>query len=189
MYTDVQLLNLGLSKIAANRIARIDPPRTPLEAFCATLYPQVKKVELTKRRWVFATEDDYLLTLATTLTDVRQPYKFQLPNDCLRPIRTKRTEWKQRGRFLFSCYSTLKIDYIRDADEDEFDPLFNEVLACKIALESVEYVTQSTSKKQAALQEYKEAVDIAGQANAFVIGTEDVTGDDDDSPWIAARHG
>lgn len=190
MFTDVQIINIGLSKISANRIARIDPPKTPLEAFMASNYPHWKRVELTKRRWVFALVDDYTLTVSETLTNVAQPYKYALPTDCLRPVRTKCTEWKQRGRFLFSAYSTgLKISYIRNADESEFDPLFNDVLAAAIALGSYEFVTQSTSKGQMAAQLYKDAVDIAGQANAFTIGSEDVGSDDDNFDWLTSRYG
>lgn len=189
MLTDVEIINLGLSKIAGNRVSRIDPARTPLEAYMAVNYPHWKRVELSKRRWVFALVDDALLTLNATLSEVDRPYKFALPIDCLYPVRTKSTEWVQRGRYIYSGYSTLKISYIRNAPESEFDPLFNEVLACKIAFESCEYVTQSNTKKDAARADYDEAVKIAGSANAFVIGSEDINTDDADYDWVAARHG
>lgn len=189
MLTDVEIINLGLSKIAANRVSRIDPARTPLEAYMATNYPHWKRVELSKRRWVFALVDDYQLTQTAVLTNVERPYKYAIPIDCLYPVRNKSTEWVQRGRFIYSAYSTLKISYIRNAPESEFDPLFNEVLACKVAYESVEYVTQSNSKKDAARADYEDAVRIAGSANAFVIGSEEINTDEQDYEWISARHG
>lgn len=188
MTTDVGVINLGLSKISASRIARINPAKTPLETYMALNYPRWKRYELSRRRWVFAFEENYTLTLNETLTNTCQPYKFLLPNNCLRPIREKGTEWKQRGKFLLSACPTLTIDYIRDAPEVEFDPLFEEVLACKVAYESAEYVTQSNTKKQSAGQDYQDAVSSAGQANAFVIGPEDISGDDENFSWLSARY-
>lgn len=188
MLTDVQIINLGLAGISSSRISRIDPPRTPLEVFVAANYAQQKRSELSKRRWVFATVDNYTLTLNATLTDVEQPYKYILPIDCLRPIRNKDTEWKQRGRSLYSAYPTLKLDYIRNALESEFDPMFNDVLARRIGMDSVEFVTQSNSKKADAKDDYKEAVAEAAKANAFVIGPEDIGSDDSDFSWVTSRY-
>lgn len=187
MFTVVQIINLGLSKIASSRVSRIDPPVSSLERFVAEGYPHWKRSELAKRRWVFATEDNYLLTRTETLENVDKPHKFQLPVECLRPIRGKRTEWKQRRRFLYSDYDTLRVSMIMNVDETEFDPLFVEVLAARIALESVEYVTQSNTKKADVEALYRVAVSEAGQANAFVIGPEDVSEDDNDFPFITSR--
>lgn len=188
MLTDVQIINLGLSKIAASRINRIDPARTPLETYMAGNYPQWKREELTKRRWVCALEENYTLTLTDTLTETDKPYRYLLPANCLRPIRGKCSEWRQAGRSLYSAYPTLKIDYIRNISESEFDPLLNEVLACKIAMESCEYVTQSNNKKADAESKYDRAVSTAAQANAFVIGPEDIASDDNDYSWVTARY-
>lgn len=189
MFTDVQIINLGLSKITSSRINRIDPAVTPLEKYMAANYQHWKRSELTRRRWVFATEDDYALTKVATLENVSQPYKYALPINCLRPVREKRTEWKQRGRFLYSAYDSLKISYIRNASEDEFDPLFEEVLACAIGKNANEYVNQSNTKYANAKAAYDEAVNDAAKANAFVIGPENINSDDDfEGSWLTARH-
>lgn len=188
MFTDLQVINLGLGKIAASQISRIDPPVSSLEKFCANGYPHWKPSELAKRRWVFATAIDYVLPQVAYLEDTDQPYKYELPANCLRPIRVKRTEWIQRKRFIHSAYEGLKISYIEDVPASGFDPLFVEVLACRVALESVEYVTQSNTKKADAAQLYKMAVSEAAQNNAFVIGPEDIQDDDNVFPWLTARY-
>lgn len=188
MLTDVQIINLGLSKIASSRVNRIDPARTPLETYMAGNYPQWKREELTKRRWVCAMEENYTLTLTNTDETADKPYRYLLPANCLRPVRTKYSEWNQAGRSLYSTCPILKIDYIRNIPESEFDPLLNEVLACKIAMESCEYVTQSNSKKEDAERKYDRAVATAGQANAFVIGPEDIASDDGDYSWVSVRY-
>lgn len=188
MLTDVQIINLGLSKGAASRVNRIDPARTPLETYMAQNYPQWKRSELAKRRWVFATVEDYPLTLLAEDGPGSKKYKFTLPIDCLRPIRGKRTEWVQRGRNIYSAYETLSIDYIRNVPESEFDPLFNDVLAARIWWESAEYVTQSNTKKADAKEDYVYALREAAKANAFVIGPEDLDEEDDEMTWLEAHH-
>lgn len=189
MLTDVQIINNGLSLIAETRINRIDPARTPLESYMASNYPQWKRSELCKRRWVFATVKDYPLTLVAELdyTSDGRKYKFTMPIDCLRPLRGKRTEWVQRGRHIYSSQSTLYLDYIRNAPESDFDTLFNDVLSSAIAMKSCEYVNQSTAKKADAKEAYVMSVREAGQANAFVIGPEDTAPDDDELTWDEAR--
>lgn len=189
MFTDVQVINLGLGKLGSARVANIAPPVSPLERFVATGWPLWRTSELAKRRWVFATQFDYVMTLSATLVDVDKPYEYNIPPDSLRLIRQRRTEWRQSGRKIRSNENPLSISYIRDTNPDEFDPLFVEVLACRIALECAEYVTQSNSKKADANGLYNDAVNKAGQANAYTIGPEDYGADDNDFPFITARYG
>lgn len=187
MFSQVQIVNIGLSKIASSRVSRLDPAKTSLERFVASSYDHWKRSELTKRRWVFATEAHYALAKVDTLTDVAKPYKYSLPVDCLRPVRLKTTEWEQRRRFIYSAEDNLKITYVLNVDESEFDPLFVEVFASRIAMENVEYVTQSNTKKADIKALYDIAVADAARVNAFVRGPEDVTADDNDFPFITAR--
>lgn len=189
MLTDVQIINIGLSKISSSRVARIAPPVSPLEAFMASNYPHWKRTELAKRRWVFAMEENYSLTMSDVLTNADKPYKYPLPIDCLRPVRGKRTEWIQRGRFIYSAYPELNLSFIKNVDEADFDPLFDEVLSCRVAVESVEYVTQSNTKKDIANSLYEQAVSEAGRCNAFVIGNEDIQETDEEFTWLVGRHG
>lgn len=205
MFTDVQILNLGLGKIASNRIKQITPPITPLEQFCSTGYTQWKQSELTKHRWVFATVDCYNLTqinippvvvppvspdpdFVPNPQGVRRPYQFQLPNDCLRPLRGKQSEWVQRGRTIWSGYQCLKIDYVKNVLEDQFDPLFVDVLAGRVAQETVEFVTQSNTKSQKADMVYDGAVTAAAKVNAFVIGPESMEDNDEAFDWVAGHN-
>lgn len=188
MFTDVQIVNLGLSKLGSARIARIDPPRTSLESFVSAGYVHWKRSEMAKRRWCFALEVDAALAKVAEVEGSERPYKYELPTDCLRPIRRSGTEWVQTGRFLRSAIDSLKVDYVRNVDEADFDPLFVEVLACRIAVESVEYVTQSNTKKADAKALYDEAVADASKNNAFVIGPESNGADDSAFPLLTARY-
>lgn len=187
MLNDDQIINQGLAIISATRVSKIAEPRTTIEHFVAERYQQWRESELTKRRWVFATEDDYQLTQVAVIDNTSHPYKYGMPVNCLRPIRNKYTEWKQRGRFIFSALSSLKISYVRNAANDELDPLFIDVLAARVAVECAEFVTQSTVKADRARAAYAQAVEDAGKVNAFIIGTEDIQADDGQFEWLNAR--
>lgn len=195
MFTQVQIVNFGLSKIASSRVSRLDPAETSLERFIAANYDHWKRSEIAKRRWLFATEEDVLLTQESDLnssdplnrTDGRN-YRYVLPVDCLRPVRNRFTEWRRSRGFLYSSQDNLRLTYIANVDESEFDPLFVEVFAARIALESVEYVTQSNTKKADIQTMYQVAVNDAAKINAFVRGPEDVGSDDSDFSFLTARY-
>lgn len=187
MFSKVQIVNFGLSKIAASPISRIDPPQSSMERHVANGYEHWKRSELVKRRWVFSLETNYAVAEVDVVSGVDRPYRYSLPVNCLRPVRTRYTEWRQSGRHLHSAEAALRIEYIRNADETEFDPMFVEVMACRIAMETVEYATQSNTKKADIKALYDEAVAAAGKINAFVIGPEDIGADDNDFTFITAR--
>lgn len=187
MFTDLEIINLGLSKLGSSTVSRIDPPRTSLERHVATGYKHWKRSEISKRIWNFALETDYVLTQTEVKQLVERPYIYALPTDCLRPIREDRSDWRQVGRALHDKSSVLKIDYLRNALEADFDPMFVEVLACRIAVESVEYVTQSNTKKADVMEMYREAVKDAGRLNAFVQGPKDTSNDDEAYDFVIGR--
>lgn len=187
MPSDVGIINLGLGKFASVRIRRLDPANTDLEVLCKEGYPQWRGSELSKRRWVFATIFNYKLVASNYDSEAEFPYTFNLPNDCLRPIREKGTTWQQSKRTLLAKDSELTLDYVRNAKEDEFDPLFVDVLAVRCAIECSPSVTEQRAKKIDLAVEYDRAVAEASRNNAFVIGPESVNGDDAHYPFLTAR--
>lgn len=188
MYTDVQIINQGLSKFSQSKIQTISPPRSSLERHMADGYEQWKRSEIAKHRWVFAWVFDYQLAQIDTLTDTDKPYVYSLPVWCMRPVRAQGADWRQTGRTVVSAYENLAIDIIKNVDENEFDPLFVDVLACRIGMESVEFVTQSNAKDQKMEERYDRAVAVAKQNNAFVIGPEPYHETDEAYPYITARY-
>lgn len=188
MPTPEQILNLGLSKIGAAKVSSISPPRNGLERHCADGYPVWRDQELAKRRWVFCTEYEYILTQARAPVDgAVRPYRYAVPADALRVVRESTDTWRQSGVYIDSDDPALKVTYIRKAPERDFDPLFVDVLACRVAMESVEFATQSNTKGQSAERRYDEAVKTAGRLNAFSIGPEQVTDSDEGYPFITNR--
>lgn len=188
MFSKVQVVNLGLSKIGSSRVTRLDPPVSSLERFIDSGYLHWRRSELTKRRWVFALEENYPLAKVEELEEGERRYVYDMPVEALRPVRDSSTEWKQRGERIYSAYDNLKATFVFDKIEPEFDPLFVEVLACRIGMECTEYVTQSNTKGETAERKYERAVTDAGRVNAFIMGPEDINGGDEDYPFLTARY-
>jgi hypothetical protein len=196
MSNPVVMCNLGIvSKLGAGAITSLTPPRSTLEKLCAQFYDKWRQQELSKKRWVFATEFLPLALLGTltgTTTDERllaRPYYFQLPTNVLRPIPQKYQRWARRGDKLYSDEQTLTIEAIVDKTEDQFDPLFEDVLAWRIAQELAEPATQSNTKKQLADAGYKEALATAARNNAYQLEPETHDASDESYSWLTARDG
>ena len=189
MYTRVGIVNLGLAKLGSARVSRLDPATSQLERHVASGYDHWKRSEIGKRRWTFARVANYKFPklAENDKTFDGKPYKFELPSDMVRLTKTKTGRYERAGSFLYSGYSDLRDDYFRNVDESELDPLFAEVLACRVALECVEYVTQSNTKKSDIASEYAAAVRDASKANAFEIGPENISDEDDQYALLNAR--
>lgn len=186
------VINLGLGKIAASKVTTLDPPKSTLEKHCADGYPVWRDSEMSIRDWYFCQQNAQLtLTPEVNPVDVGdgRVYRYAVPTDMLRPIRDKRTEWQQRGQFIFSRYNTLVLPYIARRPEAIWDALFIDVVACRVAKECTEYATQSNTKGESAETKYDKAVHLAARANMFVQGPVDIRLDDANDEWILARLG
>jgi len=182
------IINLGLGKIGSSRVASISPPSSPLERHCAAGYSQWRDSELTKRRWVFS-RSFQLLTENTGVTPAQGYDKvYDLPADCLRPIRDKHSTWIVAGKQIHAV-SAVMLEFTKRVPEADFDPLFIDALAARCAQETVEFATQSNTKTVNVNQLYDDAIKKAGQANALIIGSEDGTHARELDDWELGRMG
>lgn len=183
-------INLGLNLLGSYAVNSIAPATTPLEKKCAMFYPQWRDSELTKNRWVFARGYAVLTEGGGLEGTAERLFSFALPSDSMRPLREKGVTWEQRGRYLYNSVNTLTLNYIKRVVEADFDPLFVDVLAARVALELCETVTQSNLKKADARAYYSNTLKIAKSANAVIIGQGDDTDEfDEDDTWIQGRRG
>ena len=181
--------NYGLAKVGSSRVNSLAPASSKLEKNCAQFYPQWRDSELTKRRWVFAT---FIRPLdLNPSADVPAPFThgFDAPSNMLRPIRDRASTWRQSGKIFLTYGETFSLEYVARVPETDFDPLFLDVLGCRVVLENLEYLTQSNTKMADAKDSYKEAVRVAGANNAFIIGPEESVSADELDTWELARFG
>jgi hypothetical protein len=173
MASQTEICNRALTKLGAARITSITDNSKGARAMNA-VWDTVRKAELRKHIWQFA-------TVRTTLPAVTPAPAWgyntacQLPSDFLRLVQVNDTfavpaltDYRdqddsayviENNQLLTVFNAPLKIRYIQNVEEPgRFDPLFVEALASKLAYETCEEITQSTSKKQTAKDDYKDAI-------------------------------
>lgn len=188
MPTNVDICNLALDLLGAQRITRIDAPSNVRERFFALQYPQQRDVMLRKHRWHFA---KVTVRLPRTGDNPVEPkrYSYDLPTNCLFvPPHKTNAIWEIRGRRLVSeVDKPIDVLIIQRIGEDQFDPLFVNALAAQLAMIGCEAITQSNEKKQDAQNAYRMAMAEARQANAFELGAEKIEDDDGSFSWVTGR--
>lgn len=149
-------------------------------------------------RWAFAIRRAKLAALTSGPVYGYQ-FQYQLPADLLRIDAVSSLpfqEWHfgynlpvpqyqvEGGKILTDMESPLFLRYgARITDPSQYDSAFTEVFACALAVEICETVTQSSTKKQAALQDMEMAVKQARQASAI----ERPPIQQQDTSWFTSR--
>lgn len=198
MASETDIANRALTKIGAGRITSLTDD---LEAARVInhAWDIVRDSELRARNWNFTKRRDQLAVLTTTPSWKFQ-HEYELPADCLRLIQcgehypgpsmsdyrnSDESAWKIEGRRIRTDYAApLKVLYIsRSIDTGQWDSLFVEAFACKMALEICERLTGSTSKKEMAWREYRKTIFDALTCNAIENPPQPLA----DNSWILAR--
>ncbi len=187
--SDVAICNIALQKLGAARITSLAEDSVEARE-CNACYEQQRDAELRKHPWNFAIARVSLPADATAPA-FGPANSFTLPSDFLRllPVDPEEVindeDWRIEGKKILTNDSApLQVRYIyRVTDPNEFDSLFVEALASKIAFQICEKITQSNQKKAAAAEDYKMAIAAARRINAF----ENVAQEPPPDPWDTAR--
>lgn len=199
----VDACNSALQKLGAGRILSLSDNTREARA-CNVAYDSNRRDELRKYYWSFAMKRVVLAPDATAPA-FEYTYAFTLPSDFLRIIlpNDATLDWKKEGKKILTNWPTspqfqsatknpntlgspsLALRYIADiTDEASWDPSFYNVFSISLALDLVEELTQSNQKKQALMEEYKDAIGQARKADAF----EKLPLDAPDDMWWLARY-
>lgn len=185
MASEVDICNLALIKLGADRIVSLDDAGSPNAAWCKAVYALQRDAELRKHPWSFAVRRAELATVVAG--PLFGPVNaFELPADYVRLLpHNAARDWQIEGRQITTDDGApLEIRYVaRITDTSLFDALFVEALACRIAVVLCEPITQSNSKVEAKKSEYRDAIWDARRANAFERVSDELPEDD----WILAR--
>lgn len=187
MASEVGICNLALQKLGASRITSLSED-SPNARHCNAAYEAIRDRELRAYPWSFALARK---VLAPDSTDPAfgPEYQFSLPTDFLRlhPDHDYQaeTDWQIEGRkLLTSDGDTLYLRYIkRVEDPNEFDPLFIDALAGRLALQLCESITQSNTKKNLLELEYRDTIASARRTSAI----EKLPVEPPEDDWISVR--
>lgn len=184
--SEVSIANLALQKLGAARVTSLTDDNSAEARACNACYAALRDRELRAHAWNFSIKRQILAPDATAPV-FDYAYAFTKPSDCLRilPPNTRALDWHYEGnKILTNDGDTLNLRYISQVtDPAQFDAMFVETLASRMAWHMAEELTQSNTKKADALRDYRLSVSEARRANAF----EQISSDPPVDEWVAAR--
>lgn len=190
MTSDVQIANRALQKLGAGRISSLSQNHPNARSMNAA-FVRVRQRALREHPWNFAIKrasvaKDGSETLYEGLN------KYRKPNDFLRLLRDDesavaqqvRHDWQIEGDFIVSADAApLKFRYIADiTDPQKYDPLFDEYFATVLALETVDEITGSNTKKRALKDDL---LDLRREARR-VNGMENDANEPAEDAWVSS---
>lgn len=189
----VAIANLALQKLGAKRISSLTEDSANARSMNAA-FDLMRDAELQRYTWGFAKRRASVAADADQTT-WGQWNRFSVPGDFLCLIRDDETgqavDWRIEsgeegtGKFIVTAdASPLEFPYIaRIEDAGQYDPLFVEALACRLALQTCQEITQSTAKEDRIQVQYDTAIAEARRINAIEKPAQDFPEDD----WLNAR--
>lgn len=193
MADNVSIANRALSKLGAGRILLLTDDNQAARTI-NQMFNDVRDAELRRHRWKFALTRDSLPALAT-VPAFGFSYQYPLPADYLAMVQVNDYFIRagspnsglysiEAGNILTDLVAPLKIRYVkRVTNPGLFDPLFVEALACKLAMEACETLTQSETKFARMADQYKFAMTEAVRVDAI----EKVPDELPQGSWLDSR--
>lgn len=188
MASEVQIANRALSMLGEARITSLSDNNKGARAMNAR-FDLLRDAELMAYAWRFAVKRTQIAA-STETPEWGYGKIYPLPSDCLRPImvngaavnpnavglyysatgyRGEDPAWEViGGEIQTDLSSPLDLEYVAQiTDTGAFDALFAEALAARLAADAAEELTQSNSKKEAALFTYRKTLSEARRVNAI----------------------
>ena len=145
----VDVVNLALDHLGQSILTALTDSNDTARR-CSRRYDTIRKAELRDHDWIFASNRATLEYSTTNLGGYEWTYSYNVATDCLKirafyPQEEYGYRWKvEKGdqasgiyrRILTNVASPVRIRFTEDIeDPDDFDPLFVEALAARIAAE------------------------------------------------------
>jgi len=187
--SEISICNRGLTKLGARTISSFTDGSVAA-GHCKNVYYDLRDLLLQKYRWDFtikrvalAADTTPPVFNRTTACLLPADYLILLPDDP--EIGFLGRDWIVEGRYLITNDpAPINIRYTsKVTDVSLFHPLFIEALACKIAEELCEVITQSNTKKAAAVDGFRLAIIDAKRIKAIELPPTIAQ----DGSWITAR--
>jgi len=196
--SDVAIANLALTKIGDLRITSLSDNTKPAREVNAVYSMLRDKLQRTYN-WRFCVKRA-VLAAESTAPVFDYSSQYPVPSDCLRILQINayypapdlsdlissggQEYVLEGGKILTRNSGSMNLRYLaRISDPTKFDTSFDEAFASSIAYNVAEALTQSDSKKNAALRDYRMALMDAIRANAIENPPESIA----DTTWLTVR--
>lgn len=190
-----QIANYALSKLGEEPVLLLTDD-VKSARIMNRIFDQVRDAELRRFRWKFSLMRAQLVALVDA-PNWGYAKQYPLPTDFLglvqvndiylRPLSKQTVPWALEGGMLLTDLpAPLKVRYTAQiTNPGMFDPLFVEVLACKLAMEAAETLTQSETKRARAADEYRFALTEAKRQDAIETAPDELPW----GSWLDSREG
>lgn len=195
MASKTQIANRMLKKVGAGRVNDIATENNKRANAVNDMFDIVRDAVLADAKWNFATKRVVLAPNGNTPA-WGYKYEYDLPSDFIavqevkdednEDPRSVRKDWKEEdGKLVTDVEDAVYLKYTyRVEDTEKFSALFVEAFATAGALEIVEELTQSNTKKQLLQSDLDDIMEKAKHADAFAQQPELL----DESEWITVRY-
>lgn len=199
MASKTQIANRALSKLGQPRVSNIDTTDTKPARVIADMYDSVRDALLSSYPWNFAVKRTTLAPDAvapawgwtnsyTPPADFLSIYRVKFDTTSGTTTGVLDTTGPQYefegGKILTDFGTTLFLQYIsKITNTGEHSATFNEAFSARLAYEGAEEITQSNTKKERALKDYKMWIDEATRSDSKENPIEDL----EDDEWVVAR--
>jgi hypothetical protein len=181
MASATDIINKALLKIGEKRITSqgFADPGNERERIASEHYEPLRDAELRKNRWNFAMKRAELSADATA-PEFGYSARYALPADCLRIVEVVDLMEPggyqiESGFILTNEEDGIQVRYIRRVTVvNDMDDLFRDALACRIALEFCDRLTQKRSKRQEVITEYQAFMATAASVDAIENPPEEI---------------
>lgn len=180
MASQVEICNGALYKVGSARIASLSEG-TKAANILASIWDMKRDAELQSNWWTFAIARAELAALVDAPVGEQWAYQYPLPSGFLALVQVGEDlsmyeaddgeMFQVEGaRILTNESGPLFVRYVqRVTNTGAYSALFAEALACRLAVELCEPLTQSLSKKEALITQHRMAIREARRANAIEL--------------------
>lgn len=182
--SETDIYNRALAKLGSTRISSTTQNIERAKVL-NDMYTNVRDSLLRENPWNFAVKRATIGVNATA-PDWGWDNRYVLPTDflLLLEIEDYPPYNIESGYILTNTDTTIKIKYVsRDPSTAQYDSLFVEALACKLAYEACESITKSARKKEELWAAYEQAM----QKGKFRDGFEQDPDERIEDEWVDAR--
>ncbi len=179
------IANLALSRLGQRPIAALSE-QSAEGVVCNDKYDLCRRITLAYHTWRFAVKNVTLAPISqTTVAGQKYLYEYTIPSDCIRVVGVEPIsanppiEFEKVGDVLRTDDSTGEIRYIWDVtDTNDFDMLFVDALAWKLAAEIAPTIVGKIEVQNACLQAFSAALRSGAGASAGAARQPERTGQD-----------
>jgi hypothetical protein len=182
----VDTINEALDRVGERPITSLSDG-TPPANLASRMWPNTRDKVLRDHPWNFAVKRT-ITAPDTAAPDWGFLYQHSLPSNCLRLIEIRdldRDQYQLESNKILTDEDTLYIRYIaRITDPNEYDALFFDAVATRLAFDMCESLNQSNSKQKLLWDQYQDAIKRARSTDA-VENPPSVFAED---RWIEVRY-